>query len=305
VTESTDDAIPSPAASPPRRLDALGAVSLGLYMVVGGVFVFGFGRSLPSAVQTQNETPCRSLQPYQARVTGVVLDDAGKPAAGAVVVPVVDSRSMMPIPVDPEDGSFTTFMPKGPQALRIRAPGKETLEAGFVVGPSELIDVKVGLTKEGVEGSFEEVSRQPWVAPDFEVQDLEGNVVSLSSLRGQLVVLNFWATWCEPCVTEWPQVAKLAARVAEDEDAKVAVVAVSIDGERDAIGPFLGRMALGESEVQVLWDETTKLHTRFGSDKIPDTFFIDEQGMVEAVFVNTREWGSPDALHCLESSVGR
>jgi len=295
---------PEAKPAPARRLDALGIVSMGLYMVVGGVFVFGFGRSLPSAVQTQNETPCRSLRPYHARVTGVVLDAQGTPAAGAAVVPVIDGRSMGSVPIDPEDGSFSVFMPKGPQALRIEAPKKESLEAGFVLGPSELVDVKVSLADAGTEGgAFEELSRAPWMAPEFEVQDSAGNRVSLSSMAGSLVVLNFWATWCEPCITEWPQVAKLADRVADRTD--VAVLAVSIDAEQGEIEPFLGRMSLDDSKVQVLWDETTKLHTQYGSQKIPDTFFIDEQGRVASVFVNTREWGSPDALHCLESSIGR
>jgi peroxiredoxin len=297
-----------PAAPPPRGIDALGAVAFSAYILIGGMFVFGFGRTLTSAVQTQNETPCRSLAPRHARLTGTVLDEAGNPLPKAEVVPVFDGRAGTPMAVRP-DGTFSVFMPKGPQAVRVRAPGKAELEAELRFEPSQVVDVEVRLAtpvgkSTAAAGSFTETSRAAWEAPDFTVKDLEGNEVRLADLRGKLVVLNFWATWCEPCITEWPQVAKLARRLEEDGDGEVVVVALSIDQESEKIGPFLELMTLFDSPVKVLWDETTKLHEQFGSEKIPDTFFVDEQGRVSAVFVNVREWGSPDALHCVESSVG-
>lgn len=295
-------------ATPTRRLDALGMVAFASYVVVGGVFVFGFGRALTSAVETQNETPCRSLAPRHARLVGTVLDEAGEPVLDAEVVPVLDGRTWTPVPVRP-DGTFSVFMPKGPQAVRVRAKGKAEVEAGLVFAPSQVVDVAVTLAKadpktgEGA-STLVENSRAVWEAPDFTVKDLQGNAVPLSSFRGKLVVLNFWATWCEPCITEWPQVAKLARRLEENGEGNVAVLAVSIDQASEPITPFLELMTLFESPVNVLWDETTKLHEAFGSEKIPDTFFVDEQGRVSTVFVNVREWGSPDALHCVESSAG-
>jgi peroxiredoxin len=299
----------APAAPPPRGIDALGAVAFAAYILIGGMFVFGFGRTLTSAVQTQNETPCRSLAPRQARLTGTVLDQAGNPVPKAEVVPVFDGRAGRPMAVRP-DGTFSVFMPKGPQAVRVRAPGKAELEADLRFEPSQVVDVEVRLGKAAdaksgaAAGSLTETGRTVWDAPDFTVKDLEGNEVRLSDFRGKLVVLNFWATWCEPCITEWPQVAKLARRLEEDGADEVVVIALSIDQEPQRIGPFLELMTLFESPVKVLSDETTKLHEQFGSEKIPDTFFVDEQGRVSAVFVNVREWGSPDALHCVESSVG-
>lgn len=295
----------SPASgSAPMRLDALGWVAFLVYMLIGGVFVFGFGYALRQAVKTQNETPCRSLAPLKARLVGSVVDADGKPVPQAQVVPTLDGRIGAPVVVRP-DGSFSVFLPKGTQELQVTAPGKTPLDATVTVEPSQQVEVEVRLAAEGVAtpSTLVERSRGPWEAPDLELTDLQGNAVRLSDFRGQLVVLNFWATWCEPCITEWPQLAKLAHRVQESGGDDVVVLAVSIDEDRSKIEPFLRLMSLFDSPVRVLWDETTKAHEALGSEKIPDTYFVDERGRVTAVFVNVREWGSPDALHCVESSV--
>jgi cytochrome c biogenesis protein CcmG/thiol:disulfide interchange protein DsbE len=140
-------------------------------------------------------------------------------------------------------------------------------------------------------------------APEFVAQDLDGNEVKLSDFRGKFVVLNFWATWCAPCVTEWPQVHQLGERLADNED--VVVIALSIDKTPDVIAPFLGRMSMGETRVKVLWDPTQSVHTAYGTTNIPDTYFVDEQGQVRDAFINVRKWGSPTAVQCVESMLAR
>jgi thiol-disulfide isomerase/thioredoxin len=140
-------------------------------------------------------------------------------------------------------------------------------------------------------------------APEIELRDLEGRAVSLADYRGRFVVLNFWATWCEPCLSEWPQLAKLAERLVGRDD--VVVLAVSIDDKPDPIPGFLARMELSSSPVQVLWAPGAAAHKAFGSEKIPDTYFVDERGELRAVFVNVRRWGEPAGAHCVDASVGR
>ncbi|MCH9682822.1 MAG: redoxin domain-containing protein [Deltaproteobacteria bacterium] len=296
----------SSAATPPkatRRIDPLGWSAFAVYIVIAAVFVFGFGRSLRTAVETQNETPCRSQAPRHALVQGSVLTLEGKPIPNAELVTIEGGRSR-PATKVAEDGSFSIFMPKGGQSIIARAPGREGVEAPLQIGQSEILGMEFKLDKAGNSGgTFAEQSREPFVAPDFTVTDLEGNEVKLSDYRGKLVLVNFWATWCEPCITEWPQVSMLSERIGDRED--VAVLAVSIDKEREAISPFLERMAMGDTRTTVLWDSSTTLHTQFGSTNIPDTYFIDEQGLVMSVFVNVREWGMPEAIRCVESSIDR
>jgi peroxiredoxin len=138
-------------------------------------------------------------------------------------------------------------------------------------------------------------------APALELEDLEGNPVSLADFRGKFLVVNFWATWCEPCTREWPDLDMLAARLAERED--VAVLAISVDQEPEAIAPYLERMQLSETPVTVLRAKAADAHKIFGSEKIPDTYFVSPEGELEAVFVNVREWGRAKAVRCVEASA--
>jgi thiol-disulfide isomerase/thioredoxin len=140
-------------------------------------------------------------------------------------------------------------------------------------------------------------------APEFVLQDLAGNEVTLADFRGKFVVVNFWATWCPPCITEWPQVHQLAERLGDRDD--VVVLAVSVDDSPDLIPPFLDLLRLGDTRVQVLWDPNKDLHTTFGTEKLPDTYFIDENGQRVHWYINERKWGSPGAVQCVESMIGR
>jgi peroxiredoxin len=180
---------------------------------------------------------------------------------------------------------------------------KALIEAGKL---GETVGIDARLAEDG--------TLEPWqppkpgeLAPDFVGLDLEGNEVRLSDFRGKVVVLNFWATWCPPCITEWPQVHQLAERLAEDDD--VVVIALSVDEEPSVIAPFLATMALEQTHVKVLWDPEPEARRKtnlvYGTTKMPDTYVIDELGVLRHVFVNSRKWGSPSAIQCVESMVGR
>ncbi len=140
-------------------------------------------------------------------------------------------------------------------------------------------------------------------APEFAVLVLAGAPVTLTDFRGKLVIVNFWATWCEPCIREWPQLDRLAERFAGRDD--VVILAISVDSDPKLIAPFLERMTLTDTKVRVLWDPKQDVQKAFGTEKLPDTYFVDRAGQLVHAFINVRDWGRPAAYQCVESMVDR
>jgi peroxiredoxin len=139
------------------------------------------------------------------------------------------------------------------------------------------------------------------LAPDIELVDLAGNPVSLADFRGKYLVVNFWATWCRPCEREWSDLDTLADRFAERED--IMVIAISVDQEPEELGPYLERMGLSDSRVTILRAKPADAHKLWGSEMIPDTYFVNRAGEFESVFVNVRAWGRAKAVRCVEASA--
>jgi len=116
-------------------------------------------------------------------------------------------------------------------------------------------------------------------APKLSLKGLNGQTQKLSALRGKIVVLNFWATWCEPCQEELPRLSRLAQSYAGKN---VQFVAVSIDAakDRDKIEPLLRRL---NADLQVWTGADLDTLERFGLGNIvPGTMVIDEKGEVVA-----------------------
>jgi thiol-disulfide isomerase/thioredoxin len=116
-------------------------------------------------------------------------------------------------------------------------------------------------------------------APKLSLKDLSGGTQKLSSLRGKIVVLNFWATWCEPCQEELPRLAKLAQAYAGKN---VQFVAVSIDAakDREKIQPLLHRLNV---DLEVWTGADLETLEKFGlGNVVPGTMVIDEKGQVVA-----------------------
>jgi peroxiredoxin len=130
--------------------------------------------------------------------------------------------------------------------------------------------------------------------PDFQLPDVNGQVVSLSAQRGHPVLLNFWATWCPPCVDEVPSLEELARRI---DGSDLRMLAVSVDDDWSAIRRFF----LKGSAIGVLLDTSHDIPKKFGTEKYPETFLVDAAGRVRYYFINKRDWSRPEAVACLES----
>lgn len=279
------------------RVDAFGWLAYLVYVGVGGFFVFAFAWALHGAVEVQNAAICRALHPEpRAHVVATVRMATGQAPPSKLALEV-DGQAVPSV----QGQEAHAFVPEGAHRLRFTAEGAAPVEVDVTVTAGEEVQLDVQMTDPAGVGQGTIAARGPWLAPDLQLQDLEGRAVRLTDYRGKFVVLNFWATWCEPCIGEWPQVHQLAERLLGRDD--VVVLAVSIDDDASAIRPFLERMSLGETPVQVLWDPTQSVHRSLGTEKIPDTYFIDAEGHVKYAFVNVRKWGSPEAYHCVDGSV--
>ena len=160
-----------------------------------------------------------------------------------------------------------------------------------------LVTAAVGLALAG--GLFALSRRGPKRAPDFAVTDLQGRTVRLSALRGKVVVLNLWATWCAPCVEEMPSIERLWSTLRGDG---FALLAVSQDEEgRRSVEPFVQRMKFS---FPVFLDPEHEVGDRYGVWGYPETFVIDRNGYVVERVIGPRDWASPESLAALRTLIG-
>ena len=129
-------------------------------------------------------------------------------------------------------------------------------------------------------------------APDFTVVDAERKV-SLNEMRGKVVVLNFWATWCPPCVEEMPSLVQMQQKM---KDKGVEVVAISVDADLSAYQRFLKDYRVNLLTVR---DPDQKSNNLYGTFKFPETYIIDRQGVLRRKFIGAIDWGTPEIVDYL------
>jgi len=131
------------------------------------------------------------------------------------------------------------------------------------------------------------------LAPGFSLPDLDGERVGLADLKGRVVVLNYWATWCPPCVDEMPSLQKLHDALAEKG---LSVVAVSVDERFTDIERFVGDFNL---TFTILHDEGMKVSRSYQTFKYPETYIIGRDGRVKSKVVGERDWVAPSVIRDL------
>jgi thiol-disulfide isomerase/thioredoxin len=138
-------------------------------------------------------------------------------------------------------------------------------------------------------------SAPPFPAPEVSLADPTGQTVRLSALRGKPVLVNLWATWCEPCLREMPSLERLQSRLGE----RIAVLAVSEDrGGNKSVEPFIAK--LGLKSVKIYIDPKSEVGHAFGARGLPTSFLIDREGKVLGRVEGAAEWDSPKILGVLE-----
>lgn len=129
-------------------------------------------------------------------------------------------------------------------------------------------------------------------ANDFTVKDSD-RTVSLNQLRGQVVVLNFWASWCAPCIAELPSMIEMQDRL---RNRGVTVLGVSIDVDGDAYHRFIQQRNVNFLTVR---DPDQKVAGMYGTSVWPESYIIDRQGVMRRKVVGPTNWDSPEILELL------
>lgn len=128
--------------------------------------------------------------------------------------------------------------------------------------------------------------------PDFSLKRLDGSDLKLSDFRGKVVVINFWASWCNPCVEEFPSMLKLA----EHYNGKLVILAVSTDELKSDIVAFVKAFGLPKKGFEVVWDEKRTIMSKYDIEKIPESFLVGKDGKLIRKILGSEDWSSKDAL---------
>jgi cytochrome c biogenesis protein CcmG/thiol:disulfide interchange protein DsbE len=131
-----------------------------------------------------------------------------------------------------------------------------------------------------------------FAAPDFTLETQDGTTISLADLRGQVVLINFWATWCPPCRAEMPAIQQVYDRYREQG---FTVLAVNQQEGATQVGPFADQMGL---TFPILMDRDGSVSARYQVNGLPSTFFVDRAGVVQNVTL-----GGPMTAAFIESQV--
>jgi cytochrome c biogenesis protein CcmG, thiol:disulfide interchange protein DsbE len=129
------------------------------------------------------------------------------------------------------------------------------------------------------------------VAPSFTVSD-SSRTVELSKFRGRTVILNFWATWCPPCIIELPSLIQLHRQMPD-----IVIIAISQDEDEDVYHRFLTQHHIDFVTVR---DPTARVDRMYGTIQIPESYVIDKNGILRRKFVSAQDWTSPEIISYLK-----
>lgn len=127
------------------------------------------------------------------------------------------------------------------------------------------------------------------LAPDFTLEDLSGKLISLKELRGKVVFLNFWATWCVPCRQEMPTMEKLHREFTKQG---LEVIAVNLRESKEDVRKFFDELGL---TFTALLDRDGEVSNEYGVWSIPLSYFINRKGEFVGKVIGYRKWDGPEA----------
>jgi len=133
-------------------------------------------------------------------------------------------------------------------------------------------------------------------AANFKLEKLDGTTLSLESLRGKVVFLNIWATWCEPCREEMPSMQTLYDDFKGNKDFVMLAVSQDVKG-RAAVAPYVAKNGY---HFTILLDPENTIGETYDVSGVPETFIIDRKGQIVAHHMGAFDWSRPDVKDALQ-----
>lgn len=134
-------------------------------------------------------------------------------------------------------------------------------------------------------------------APEFAVQDQAGQMYRLSDFRGKVVLINFWATWCPPCIEEMPSMESLRKEI---DETQLKILALSVDDSWEPVSTFLKQNSYG---FGIFADFEEKVARLYGTSMIPETYIVDKQGVILCKVIGDRDWMEPAVVAFLKKLI--
>lgn len=135
------------------------------------------------------------------------------------------------------------------------------------------------------------------LAPDFTLQDLEGRTWSLAELKGKVVFINFWATWCAPCISELPSMKNLYNTLPKDQFTMLAIL--HNDEPNNAKG-FVEKLDI---PLPILLDTDNRVGMQYGLTGVPETFILDKKGIIREMHRGPAEWDSAEVIQLIKEYI--
>ena len=133
------------------------------------------------------------------------------------------------------------------------------------------------------------------LAPNFAITTERNSRVTLKDFQGRVLVLNFWASWCGPCIEETPSLNEFQRAL---KGSGVAVLGISVDRDEQSYRSFLKRFAVGFETAR---DPERKISSEYGTFQIPESYIIDKRGRVAAKVISNQNWMDPKVINAVKA----
>lgn len=140
----------------------------------------------------------------------------------------------------------------------------------------------------------------PRPAPALRLQDLDGQLTDLAHLKGRVVLINYWATWCPPCRREMPSMERLSQALKSEA---FSVLAVNVGEDADTIDAFTSQLDT-ELSFPILLDTRSRAMQAWQVAGLPTTFLADKQGRIVASAIGGREFDHPEIIRAIRELLG-